>query len=255
MKTKLARIFSLVVCGGALAGSQPLIASQTVDFTKSLSVVPVAQMPATAAGLVGKAAAAERQTVAAEVVSAAVSLTPASAPAIVSAVAREDASVAPIAAVTAASLQHKQLAMIARAAVKAAPAAATKIVAALIKEFPNDYPMIAVAAADGSPLAGRPVLAAVAANVPAAGEKFQRAVSVIGGGEEYSEGSSMTEISMTTKPVLEMSGQFTLGTLTPSISGPTVGNPPYVPVPGNPKTLTTASTSGELPGKRPYASP
>jgi hypothetical protein len=167
MKNKIISLFSGAALFAGLAVSPAALALDSADVSKALAGSTALELPAKAADLVAKAAAADKQEAAAAVVKAAVGVNPAAAAAIVSAVAREYPAAAPAAAVTATTLQHRQIGLITKAAAAAAPAEAARIVAALIKEFPQDFGTIAIAADEGAPSAGQEIRAVVADSVPA----------------------------------------------------------------------------------------
>jgi hypothetical protein len=87
-------------------------------FSKILTAVPAAELPAKAADLVSQAKPVDRQEATINVVKAALGINPAAAPAIVGAIARAVPEMASIAAGAAAAEQPKQAAAIAKAAVR-----------------------------------------------------------------------------------------------------------------------------------------
>jgi hypothetical protein len=111
--------------------------TQALAYKQVLSACPAAELPAKAASLVKKAKSADQKTTTIKVVKTAVAINPASAPAIVGAVARAVPSVAAIAASTAAAEQPKQAAAIAKAAAAAAPDKAKEIQVAVVGAVPS----------------------------------------------------------------------------------------------------------------------
>lgn len=187
MKTTVMYVIGSMVLIAGLAVAPVVRASDAADVTKeaakALAGSSALELPAKAASLVAKAAAADKKNAknaknaTSAVVQAAVGVNPSAAAAIVSAVAHENPAMAPVAAVTAVTLQHKRLEFITKAAAAAAPSEAARIVAGLIKEFPQDYGIIALAAAEGAPLAGREILSVVADYIPALQPAIQNAMA------------------------------------------------------------------------------
>jgi hypothetical protein len=205
---------------------------------------------------VAAAPAADKQDVAVAAVKAAIGLNPASAVAIVSAVARDNPSTAPLAAVTAATLQYKQLGLIAQAAVAAAPSETGKIVAALIKEFPKDYSLIAAAASVGAPSAGREILKAVADNVPALQPAIQGAIAKFAANDinlPVLAILSQSAAPATTQPTATLTPLMITVTEMPSLATPTLGVP-FTPV-TTINNIGPSSTATQTSGGRPYGSP
>jgi len=250
MKNKMFNWAAGVALIAGLAVSPSALASDSADFTKALSNSPLLERPAKAAGLVTQASAADKQSVAAAVVKAAVALNPSSASDIVSAVARDNPAVAPVAAVTAATLQPKRLGPIAKAAVAAAPSEAANIVAALIKAFPKDYSLIAVAAAEAAPSAGREILLAVADSVPSLQTFIQGAIAGFSANDANLPVQAILSQALAANPSAPLPTPV-ISPNAPVLSGPGTGvGAPFQPV-GTP-TVITAFTPET--GKR-YAAP
>ena len=261
-------MISLVTSVALIAGlavPPAVLASSLADVTKSLAGSPALELPAKAANLVATASAADKQDVAVAAVKAAVGLNPASAVAIVSAVARDNPSTAPVAAVTAATLQHKQIGLITKAAVVAAPTEAGKIVAALIKEFPKDYSLIAVAAAEGAPLIGREILKAVADNVPALQPAIQGAIAKFAANDSNLPvlailSQSNVQAAASAAPATPQAPATLTPVMitvdTPLLATPTFGLP-FTPV-TTINNISPSQTTAQQPypsGSRPYGSP
>jgi hypothetical protein len=262
MRAKLLNLLGLLTVGGGLAAGQPLYAGEPADFTKTLAGTSIVEMPAKAADLVGKAAAADRQNTAIAVVKAAIGLNPSAAAVIVSAVARQNPSVAPVAAVTAATLQHKLIDRITKAVVAAAPAEAAKIVAALIKAFPKDYALIAVAATEAAPSAGREILAVVGDDFPALKTGIQAAIA------NFAANSNVPVQAILNQSYTQFSNagvaaagggnqnitQTVPGAFSASLSPPVFG-PPFTPLPPTFIIYNPGELVPEKPGGRNYVSP
>ena len=162
--------FSFVVVTVLALGVSTLWAAtspQLASARKALRGVSAVEMPAKAAQLVSQAKAEECDCTAASVVAAALDVRPASALAVVGAIARQVPEAAAPAAVKAATLQPKNLSDIAAAAASAAPGQAAKIVEALCKAMPAKYAVIASTVAKTVPSATKEIVAAVTAAVPA----------------------------------------------------------------------------------------
>src|SRR6266404_2743249 len=136
------------------------------SFKEILVRVPRAELPATAAGLIMQAKAREREAITLDVMKSAVTLSPAAAPIIASAIARAVPEMAAIAAGVAAAEQPKQAAAIARAAAAAAPSQVGRIVVAVCRAVPIEYRTIAAAVAQAVPASGAEILNAVATALP-----------------------------------------------------------------------------------------
>jgi len=277
-------LLGVLVVSGGLVASQPLMAGESVDFTKILVGTSIVEMPAKAASLVAKTDFQQgRKNVTIAVVKAAVRLNPTATVAVVSAISRATPEMAPVAAVTAAMLQHKQLALIARAAAEAAPSQAGAIVAALIKEFPSSYAVIAIAASEGAPLAGKEILEVVSDYVPALQAGISSAVSSFQSGTAQTQGNlaaqvntvvaapSSSSLALPVQAILvqvvnQSSGigvsrpisaatqnSQSLQPLPIPAGGPVLG-PPFFPVVGPVTTISPGQTTPQTPGGR-YATP
>src|SRR3954469_10499264 len=105
--------------------------AQLKIIKKSLTSVPVPELPAKAAELVTQAAKEDRETVAVTVVRAAIRKSRASAPLVVSAVSKAAPEVAAPVSRVAAEMESGQAGSISAAAVSAAPHAKTEIVSSV----------------------------------------------------------------------------------------------------------------------------
>ena len=279
-------LLSVLAVSGGLIASQPLLASESVDFAKILAGTSVVEMPAKAASLVAKADAQQgTKNVTIAVVKAAVRLNPTAAVAVVGAISRANPEMASVAAVTAAKLQNKQLAFIAKAAAEAAPSQAAAIVAALIREFPSSYALIAISASEGAPQAGKEILGVVADYVPALQASINSAVASYPSGAAQAQGNSTGQVNVVaavasspglTLPVQAIlvqavsrssgiggsrpitvasrSAQLAEPPAIPAGGGPVLG-PPFTPIPPIVTTITPSQTVPQSPGGRNYASP
>jgi hypothetical protein len=263
MKTRVISLVASVAFITGLAVPPSVLASDSSDLTKALAGSTALQLPATAANLVTKAAAADKQAVAVAVVKASVGLNPAATVAIVSAVARDNPSTAPVAAVTAATLQFKQIGLIVKAAVTAAPSEAGNIVAALIKEFPKNYSVIAIAAAEAAPSAGRDILVVLADNVPALQPAIQGAIANFAANDsnipvlailsQINNQANSSAALETTQPLAALNPPMITATVTPLLAGPQLVAP-FTPV-TTINNITSTSTTPQTPSGRTYAEP
>jgi len=251
MKTKMISLISGLSLVAGLAVVPAALASNSASVTKALAGSTALDLPSKTAGLVAKASAADKQSMAIAAVKAAVTLNPSIATKIVSSVAGENPSLAPVVAVTAATLQHKQIGLITKSAVAAAPTEATKIVAAMLKEFPKDYGVIAIAASEAAPSAGREILAVVAQYVPGLQALIQGATSDNGTFPVQSViRQATTEDLIATVPQQTLPG----ATPTPELSPPTVTPGGFQTFGGSPVILTSSSGTQTETGTR-YAQP
>ena len=141
-------------------------------IVKSLSGVRAPELPAKAASLVSKADAKDQEATTIAVVKAAIAANPASASAVVGAIAQAAPKMASIAAATALSLQPKQAAAIAKAAAGAAPTEAEKIVAAMSKEAPALSSLISQAVSSTVAAKAKPVAGPAFQSAPRVGPPF-----------------------------------------------------------------------------------
>lgn len=131
-----------------------------------LSAGTPAELPAKASALISQADAKNREQTTIAVVKAAIALDPASAPAIVAAIAQSTPEMASIAAATAVGLVPNQAEVIARAAALAAPDKAGQIVQAVCSVLPAEYKSVAEAVAEAVPYENKEILAGVANAIP-----------------------------------------------------------------------------------------
>jgi hypothetical protein len=252
MKNKMINLGAGMVLMAGLVVAPSTFAFDSAALTKSLVASPVSERTATAADLVSKASAADKQAVAQAVVKAAIGLNASAAGDIVSMIAKQNPSLASIVAVTAATLQPKQLGVITKAAVTAAPSEVANIVAALIKSSPKNYSVIADAAAEAAPSSSREILAAVAANVPNLQTLIQGAVA----------GYAMSDVNLPVQMILNQvsTSSDTASTApqpvspaTPILSpvGSGVGGP-FQTISGTPTAITVFTA--EPTGTRTYGS-
>jgi hypothetical protein len=228
---------------------------QANSFSQVLAAVPAAELPAKAADLIARSRSRERQATTVSVVKSAVAMNPASAPAIVGAIARAVPDMASVAAGAAAAEQPKQAAAIAKAAAAAAPSKTARIVAAVCRAVPNEYRNIAVAVAQVVPDAGKQIVNGVAAALPGLQPAIERTLAGYGGNvvsvpDTLDQASRVFAASVTpgTTPSTTPLG------LNPMARGPGVG-PPYHPLTVTPTNVTPGG-SGEIPeGGRNYAAP
>ena len=199
-------------------------------FTRTLSSVPAAELPAKAAELVKRVKGHARTAATENVVKAALGMNPAAAPAIVAAISRAVPQMASVAAGTAAEEQPQLAVAIAKAAAVAAPSMVEKIVVAVCRAVPNQSRNIAKVVSDAVPGSSKEVqkaVASVAPQLPPTGMSFDQT------------------------PLAGASG------LSPSFvapRGPTV-QPPYLPLSGTPQYVNPAN-GGRVPeGGRNYVSP
>ena len=153
------------------------MASESSDhYEKILASAAAAELPAKAARLVKQAKAADLEVTTIKVGTAALTLRPAAAPAIVGAMARAVPDMAPVAAGTAVTREPKQAAVIARAAAAAAPDQAGKIVVAMCRVVPKECGEVAVAVSQAAPGSTRKILDEVALGVPELMPEIEKAL-------------------------------------------------------------------------------
>jgi hypothetical protein len=216
------------------------------QYQQLLETIPAPELPAKAAELVKQTKSRDRATTTTTgVTKAAVSINPAAAPSVVSAIARALPDMAAIAAGAAAAEQPKQAVAIARAAAAVAPSKAGKIVVAVCRAVPTEYRSVAIVVAQTVPGSSREVLKAVASAIPELKVAVEQALA------DYS-GNSFSVAAVLDAAIASKDGTGTAKG--PFPRGPTVG-PPFIPLSGTVRTMTP-DTSGEVPtGGRNYARP
>ena len=161
---------NLKIAIGALATLASVSAladqSQVDTYSTQLSQVRAAELPREAASLVTSAKVENQDSVAADVIRAALRVNPASVPVIVGSVARSTPKAAAVAASTAASTQPKSIGAITRAAVGAAPKELVPIVSALCKAQPSSFYTVGVTAAEVAPNSSKEIVDAIVAGIP-----------------------------------------------------------------------------------------
>lgn len=218
-----------------------------------LSAVTQAELPAKASELVVQASDKSRQQTTIEVVSAAVGLNPAAAPAIVGSIAQSSPEMASVAAATAVGLVPNQVEAIARAAAAAAPAKAGQIVQAICSVLPKEYKAVAEAVAEVVPGAGREILAGVSAAIPALQDSINK-VLASNAGSIPSVSSVLDPLKPSVQLAMTSSG-LTPITFDPPTIAPVSFGGPYVP-PTTGHTNTDSNTGGKVPtGGRNYSKP
>ncbi len=251
------KLFSLIVTAAFLGSAVSYAAgNHTAQFTKTLSAVPAAELPAKCAKLVTTAKARDRGFTTASVVKTAVELNPAAAPAIAAAIAKAAPEMAPIAAAAAAEAQPSQAADIARAAAGAAPTKAGKIAASVCRVAPNAYRNVAVAVAQAVPGAGAELLKSIASLFPELKPGIEAAL--VGYGANPPSVAAVLDSLKLNPSVMASESPAASNPDLPQTQGfsrgPTLA-PPYVPISGTPANVTP-STSGTVPqGGRNYAAP
>jgi hypothetical protein len=148
-----------------------------VDFEQWFLKVPAVDLPAYVARIVELEPAEKRVDITVRSVSAAISVRPGAAPAVVGAVAAVDPEMAPVAAEVAARKQKKLVPVIARAAVGAAPAQCRKIVANVCKVAPEQFKAVACAVADLKPEKANEILDGVCDAFPELAPYIQEVVA------------------------------------------------------------------------------
>lgn len=119
MKITNLKLLSVLSLAFVLAVATPVSAKETANVQKVLKAVRAPELPAKAADLVLKASKEEQEAVTISVVKAAIAIRPASAAAVVGAIARVAPHRAAIAASTAIALAPKQTAAINKASLSA----------------------------------------------------------------------------------------------------------------------------------------
>lgn len=160
---------TLTALAGLLALSLPLAAEPASydSLQKDFAAVRTLELPARVASAVSAAAPGDRQAVTRDAVRAGLTVSPASAPMIVGAVARANPNSAADAAASAASLQPKETAKVVRAAIGAAPSQVESIVTALVRAKPSTFYTVGMNASDVAPKSSESIATAIASASPA----------------------------------------------------------------------------------------
>ena len=221
------------------------------SYKEILSRVPAAELPIKTAELVKVAKSRNREGVTVDVVKTSVSINPAAAPVIVSAIARAMPDVAATAAAAAAAAQPRQAASITKAATAAAPAQAARIVVAVSRVVPNDYRSIAIAGAQAAPGSDKEILKALATAFPELKAGIEQVLATPSGNSPTVSYALASVTPTTAQPA-------DAGSVTSLARGPAVG-PPFIPISQTP-TNVTPGTSGNVPpgsrgGPTDYAQP
>jgi hypothetical protein len=243
---------ALVVLSACCISTWTLSAAEAPNtFRQSLSQAAPADLPPKAAALVKAAKTRDREDTTIKVITAALEVNPAAAPAIVGAIARMVPDAAATAAGTAAALQPKQAAAIARAAAAAAPSKAAKIVEAVSRAVPTEYRGIALAVGEINSISAKAVVEGLAAAQPAMKPSLESGLAHFGGNPPSVQALlDYQATSTTTTPgsALPASG------LSGFARGPALG-PPYIPLSGTPNNLNPGNSGNVPPGGRDYARP
>jgi hypothetical protein len=241
----LASSLVLVLGVSAFAGDEALAASTAAALKK----VPAPEMPAKAVKMIEAASKAEREATTIRVVKIAVALNPASAPAIVGAIAREVPVCAPVAAAAAAAQQPGQASAIAKAAAASAPAQAGAIAGAVCRAVPNQYRNVAVAVAQAVPQSTKQILEAIASAIPGLKASIEKALA------SYSSGMTVASSLEKAAPTPGGSGGNTSPeTVINGFRGPATA-PPYVGLSGTATNAAPGTPGEQPPGGRNYATP
>ena len=247
-----------IVCTFVCLGVMNLHANDSVktdSLHETLSHVPAAELPVKVVGMIKQTKSAGRETMTVKVVKSALDLNPASAPALVGAIARAFPELASLAAGTAAAQQPKQAAVIARAAAAAAPAKAGKIVAAVCRVVPGDFRNIALIVAEVVPGAGVEILNGIGAAIPNLKASIMQTLAA-SQGNAISVAQVLAQVNVSTSAPANTTAADSAAPvqITRSARGPAVG-PPYIPLSGTPGNVNPGN-SGEVPtGGRGYAAP
>jgi hypothetical protein len=150
-------------------------------LTETLSRGPWAELPQRVVTQVRHAKPDARQTMTIVAVKAALGLNPASATAVVGAIARALPDLAALAAETAAAEQPKQAPEIARAAAAGDRPAAADIVVGVCRSVPAQYELVALAVSQAAPKSGKEILKAVTTVQPNLKPGIDSVVSGYGG--------------------------------------------------------------------------
>jgi hypothetical protein len=221
------------------------------SFKQVLAATPSAELPAKAAVMVQEAKPRQRETVTLDVVKAAVEINPASATAIVGAIARTSPESAATAASVAAAEQPKQAAQIARAAAAAAPAKVARIVVAMCRAVPNEYRNIAVMAAQTVPGSNKEILNAVETALPELKPAIERSLA------GYNGGNPSVATVLDVKNSSETATTPSTPTTAPAsvARNPLIGGPPFIPFSKTPTNIPPAQSGNFPPGGHDYAKP
>ena len=221
-------------------------AAKASNASAVLKKVPAPEMPAKAAAMIKAAGKADREATTIQVVTAAVTLNPASAPAIVAVISREVPASAPTAAATAAALQPAQASAIAKAAAAAAPDQVGPIVVAVCKAVPNQFRNVAIAVSQAVPKSSRQILEAIATAIPELKPSIENALASYSGG--------MTLASSLEKAAPAPTGPGGPDSVFTSFRGPAPA-PPYIGLSGTATNVAPGAPGEQPPGGRNYAAP
>jgi len=211
------------------------------SYKEILSRVPAAELPTKAVELVNVAKPRDREGVTVDVVKTAVSINPAAAPVIVSAMARAMPDMAATAAATAAAAQPRQAASITKAATAAAPSKAAKIVVAVSRVVPSDYLKIAVAGSQAAPGSDKEILNSLAAAFPELKAGIEHVLAQRGNSPTVSYAlASVTPTTVQPAPA---------GLANSLARGPAVG-PPFIPLSQTPTNIIPGTSGNVPPGSR-----
>jgi hypothetical protein len=242
MKLKFwSKLIAVMFCGTALCGDH------LQQITRILQKGGLVEMPVRAAKLVSEANATDRNRVTVDVVTAALTLTPAAAPTIVSSICKSASDMAAIAAGTAAKICPKQAADITTAACVAAPGQVSNVVYTICRVVPVEYQKVALAAGQSVPGSTKLVMMAIAAAIPELKGTLQNILSAYQG--------ELPPVAVVLNGINRSMLETGASPPAPPLArGPSL-QPPYIP-PSQTSSNVNPSTSGTVPrGGRNYAAP
>jgi hypothetical protein len=229
-RTKLF-LATLIAAVAFVSSAHALPEATVASLKKAVATLPVPELAAKAAEAVKETKAQDRQEMALTAVRTIISQKPASAPAVVAAIAKAAPEVSAAAAAEAARLSPEQSVAIAKAAAFAAPVHADKIAAAVASVTPKTARAVTHAVVMAVPSAAPQIVEDVIAAVPAARTQIEN-------------DEAITRISRSFASAPGTSGN--IETFPGTIRGT---------IPGSAPTPVTVITPGEDSDRQNYGSP
>ena len=259
---------TVLACSALLA--LPVVAddARVTSYQTQLRGVRVTEIARETARLVAAEKSESRVSAAADAVTAAVSISAPSAPAVVGSVAKSAPETAAIAASTAAKLQPKLAGTISKAAVSAAPSELAAIVGAMCQAQPTAFYAVGIGAAEAAPRSSGKILPTITAAVPAlqplvarsqadfVAAKRPASLALVLKHTENLLAALARDTKETSESLLASQTSATMSTkLASAAMMAPVLLPPFVPGGGTPGEIGTAGTDVTPPSGRVYSSP
>jgi hypothetical protein len=241
-------ILTLLFAGPALVYAST---AEIDALKKAFQSVRAPELPARAAQIVSQTKPDEQEQKAEAVLRAALSVRPASGPAVVGAISRSVPAVAPLLAVIGVEVQPKMAGPIIKAAATAAPDQAGKIVYRISKEFPKQYRIAALAAAEGAPKAAPEILAALGSALPNLKPAIEAALAGQPSGQV-----SVPAVLAAVEPASQPNRRDILAAQALTPQPPPIVGEPFTPGGGTPGEIKRSQTVIVTPGSgRDYSKP